>query len=104
MMCETTTTVVVSPTTIVGGPTTTTPVTGQGETTTTSDTPVTGQGETSTTAVVPLTQQAVPSSAPSATNLPETGSNTSLPVVFGAGCLAVGATLALRKRKTWTRP
>jgi LPXTG-motif cell wall-anchored protein len=116
-------TTVVGPTTTGAGDTTTTgagdtTTTGAGDTTTTTPdtvvspttvvgetttTPVTGQGGTSTTET-PVTQQAVSTSAPGGTNLPETGSSTTLPVVFGAGCLAVGAALALRKRNTWTRP
>ena len=69
---------------------------------------MTGQGEHGRhhddDAHVPLTQQAVPTTLAGGTNLPRTGSNSTLPVVFGGGCLAVGAMLALRKRKTWTRP
>ena len=93
----------VSPTTVVGPTTSGPPVTGQGGTSTTTGPPVTGQGGTSTTDV-PVDTQAVPTTVAGGTSLPETGSSTTLPVVFGAGCLAVGAALALRKRNTWTRP
>jgi LPXTG-motif cell wall-anchored protein len=59
---------------------------------------------TSTTAEVPITQQAVTTIPAGAQSLPRTGSSPTGGVVFGGACLFVGAALAMRKRKTWTRP
>jgi len=91
-------------TTTTEAPTTTT------EASTTSGPPVTQQGSTvpipttSTTQESPVTQQAVTTIPTGGENLPRTGSSPTLPVLFGGSCLVVGAALAMRKRKTWTRP
>ena len=77
---ETTTSITVSPTTVKLTTTTTTPP----QTTT----PVTGQGSTSS---LPVTTTSAAGGI--STTLPRTGSSTSLPVMLGTGCLAVGAAL-----------
>jgi len=52
-----------------------------------------------------LVQQDTPTSAPGAVTgqLPRTGNDSGLPLALGAGCLAAGGLLALRRRKAWSR-
>jgi len=60
----------------------------------------------STATTVPVSGQGGPvtTTTPGAANLPRTGSNSNFPFVFGAACLVAGGVLALRRRRTWTRP
>jgi LPXTG-motif cell wall-anchored protein len=63
--------------------------------------PTTGPPGAATTFV----QQDTPTSAPGAVTgqLPRTGNNSGFPLALGAGCLAAGGLLALRRRKAWSR-
>jgi LPXTG-motif cell wall-anchored protein len=36
--------------------------------------------------------------------LPRTGGGSAFPLAFGVSCLAAGALLVLRRRRSWTRP
>ena len=50
-------------------------------------------------------QQDTPTTLPGAITgqLPHTGSDSGFPLALGAGCLAAGGLLALRRRKAWSR-
>jgi LPXTG-motif cell wall-anchored protein len=63
--------------------------------------PTTGPNGPATTFV----QQDTPTSAqaPVTGQLPRTGNNSGFPLALGAGCLAAGGLLALRRRKAWSR-
>jgi LPXTG-motif cell wall-anchored protein len=100
-----TTTTTVPETTTTEGPTT--PVLGSTTiftTTTTAPTtttPVTDFGSTVPTPTV--IDQATTTTVPGATALPRTGSSSGYVVFFGLSCIAGGALLAIRRRRSWSR-
>ena len=53
--------------------------------------------------VTVLTPRALKASVPGATALPRTGSSSGYVVFFGLSCIAGGALLAIRRRRSWSR-
>jgi LPXTG-motif cell wall-anchored protein len=47
--------------------------------------------------------QATTTTVPGATALPRTGSSSGYVVFFGLSCIAGGALLAIRRRRSWSR-
>jgi LPXTG-motif cell wall-anchored protein len=93
---ETTTTA--GPTTSVLGSTTIFTTTTTAPTTTT---PVTDFG--STVPIPTVIDQATTTTVPGATALPRTGSSSGYVVFFGLSCIAGGALLAIRRRRSWIK-